>query len=141
MINTPNLYNTITQQARQNSKGFYSCVKQPVQAMIVTSDKTTKIYGMNKIINPITTCPRVEQDMKTGEGYHLCHEVCNQQAHAEVDAIMNAKKQNIDIHGSTLYLAGHTYCCDNCLEQMYKSGVKKVFVIAENNSVFKYYEL
>jgi len=140
MLKTKRLYDFITQNTLTANHGFHTCIKQSVQAMIV-SVKDEKVYGMNKTNNYVAVCPRVEQNMKTGEGYHLCKEVCNQGSHAEVDAIANAIKQNVDLIGSTLYLTGHTYCCDNCLKEMKTTQIKQVYIIAENNEIIKEYSL
>jgi tRNA(Arg) A34 adenosine deaminase TadA len=49
--------------------------------------------------------------METGVGCELCKEVCEQDAHAEVNAIRLAGERS---HGATLYLEGHAYACDSC---------------------------
>ena len=56
--------------------------------------------------------------------------------HAEVNAIRNAKKT--DLTGSELYLTGHTYCCDNCLSEMKAAGIRKVFILNEDEVVRDY---
>lgn len=100
------------------------CVKQTVKALIV-SVTGAKVLGSNAINNKVNECPRVVKGCVTGEGYDLCKSVCNQNEHAEVTAIQNAKKANIDLKGSTLYLTGHTYFCDNCTQAMKEAGIKK----------------
>lgn len=104
------------------------CLKQTVKAIIVTQDGQ-RILGSNAINNDVDICPRVVENMPTGEGYHLCKDVCNQNEHAEVTAIQNAKKQGMDIQGATLMLTGHTYCCDNCISSMKEAGITKAVCV------------
>lgn len=104
------------------------CTKQSVQAAIV-SLKNEIVYGDNAIRNDVPVCPRAEQNLPTGVGYELCKSVCNQNEHAEVTAIQNAKEKGICIQGATLYLIGHTYCCDNCKAAMKEAGIVKAICI------------
>ena len=115
------------------------CLKQTVKALIV-SNNGEEVFGSNHINNKVKECPRVTEGCQTGEGYHLCKEVCNQSSHAEVDAIKNAKEKGVNLQGATLYLSGHTYCCMNCLENMKNAGIKKAFVF-NNEGVCKEYNL
>jgi len=105
-----------------------SCLKQVVKAVIRT-EKGELVFGSNDINVELDSCPRVEKGCKTGEGYELCKKICKQKSHAEITAIQNAKKQGIDIKNGTLFLVGHTYCCENCLDGMKKAGLKKAFVL------------
>jgi deoxycytidylate deaminase len=66
--------------------------------------------------------------MKTGEGYDL-FDICKQENHAELAAILDAKSKNIDLLDSTLFLLGHTYCCQPCLDKMRDTGIKQYFVL------------
>jgi hypothetical protein len=95
-----------------NEVGNGNCVKQNVAARLHTADGEVFV-GTNRCHNPQTECPREVQGMRSGEGYHLCIEVCQQPAHAEVDAIRQAGEK---ARGSIIYLAGHTYACGNCQE-------------------------
>lgn len=113
------------------------CLKQSVKALIITKDGK-EVYGANDIRNEVTVCPRVEKGCKTGEGYDLCKSVCNQNFHAEVSAIQNAKEKGIDIKGSTLYLVNHTYCCDNCIAKMKIAGIKEAHILLEDGKTHSY---
>lgn len=75
--------------------------------------------GTNWCENPQAVCPRM--GMGTGQGYHLCREVCRQPNHAEVDVCLKAGKR---ARGGTLYLFGHYYFCDSCVETIKKYGLK-----------------
>ena len=114
---------------------YQPCLKQSVFAMLETSCGT-KVFGSNKMMNTeVTECPRELQGYVSGAGYHLCKEVCQQQAHAEVDAINSAKDQGLDISGAKLSLVGHTYCCDGCLGDMTLHGIDTVVIYDDNNNI------
>lgn len=93
------------------------CKKQTTIAVIVNNGRYWT--GSNWVNDEQAVCPR--EGMKSGEGYHLCKEICNQPSHAEVDACLQAGE---NARGGTLYLIGHTYCCDNCLRVMKEHGIK-----------------
>jgi deoxycytidylate deaminase len=97
------------------------CAKQTTIAVIETNSRYW--IGTNWCYNAQNECPR--KDMPTGVGYELCEEVCDQNAHAEVDACKNAGR---GANGGTLYLLGHTYCCDNCKRVMNEYGIKNVVI-------------
>jgi deoxycytidylate deaminase len=99
------------------------CAKQSVIAII--ENNGSFYIGSNWCEFPQDTCPRI--GMKTGEGYNLCRDVCGQYNHAEVDACVKAGEKATK--GGTLYLIGHTYCCDNCKKVMKEYGIKKVVVV------------
>ena len=64
--------------------------------------------------------------MKTGEGYELCRDICQQQNHAEVDACLKAGD---GAKGGDLYLIGHYYCCDPCKKVMEQHGIKNIHIV------------
>jgi deoxycytidylate deaminase len=106
--------------------GENRCAKVTTVAIIINGDKI--FVGSNSVGNPQKTCPRDEAGFKTGEGYHLCKEVCNQGAHAEVDACQKAGEH---AKGGTLILMGHYYCCDNCIKVMEEHGIEKVKILKD----------
>jgi len=101
------------------------CAKQQTVAIIENNGKFW--IGRNDCASPQQICPRVEQNCKTGEGYNLCIEVCEQQGHAEV---MACKEAGEEARGGTLYLFGHYYCCDNCLKVMKEHGIKDIKIMS-----------
>lgn len=107
------------------------CKKQTTYAVIY-KDKQVVGTGTNQISADIDICPRDEAGCVSGEGYHMCKEVCKQAGHAEVMACKDAGKKAL---GGTLYLMGHTYCCDNCIEVMADHGIFEVIIcdLKENN--------
>jgi len=106
------------------------CKKQTTFAVIVTDNRV--FVGRNGCCNSIENCPR--EGMGTGVGYELCLNVCGQVSHAEVDAINQAGDL---AKGGTMYLHGHTYACDNCIEAASKAGVREIVLVESSKSLWK----
>ena len=98
------------------------CVKQTTVAIIINNGYFW--VGTNECLNAQKKCPR--KDLPTGVGYELCKSICKQVGHAEVNA---CKKSGKNAKGGTLYLIGHTYCCDNCKKIMLDYGIENVVVV------------
>lgn len=98
------------------------CAKRTVTATIVAQNGR-RYVGTNWCANPQAVCPRA--DMPTGVGYELCASVCQQSAHAEVNAIAEAGQ---DAAGATLYLQGHTYACQPCAAACERAGIKQIVI-------------
>jgi deoxycytidylate deaminase len=98
------------------------CKKQTTLAIIMKDNKLISI-GINEIKAEVIECPRM--GLPSGVGYELCKSICNQKYHAEVDACVKAGEM---AKGATLYLIGHTYCCDNCKKTMDEYGIANVIV-------------
>ncbi len=98
------------------------CAKQTTIAIIECTNGKYYI-GTNWCQNAQKECPR--KDLPTGIGYEMCEDICEQYAHAEVDACLNALTES---KGGTLYLLGHTYCCENCKNIMDDYGIANVVI-------------
>lgn len=98
------------------------CAKQTVTATIIASDGT-RFSATNYCLMPQRTCPR--SGMPTGHGYTLCREICQQPAHAEVNALQLAKGK---AQGGTLYLVGHTYACESCTKAAQEAGIVRIVI-------------
>lgn len=83
-----------------------------------------KVVGTNACANPQRECPRL-----SGEDYTKCTTVCNQQGHAEIQALRAA---GIFVaggaRGARAYLQGHTYACRECQEALFAAGVLSITV-------------
>lgn len=112
--------NVATKVKRLAPVGSGPCVKQTVTATVVSTTGAHYV-ATNHCLAPQSSCPRA--GMPTGVGYELCRDVCNQPAHAEVNAITFAGKH---AKGATLYLEGHTYACESCKEAAEKAGVVNI---------------
>ncbi len=53
----------------------------------------------------------------------MCRDICGQTGHAEINAIRLAGKK---AKGSTVYMEGHTYCCEACKKAMAAVGVENI---------------
>lgn len=100
------------------------CAKQNVLATLI-SDGGEVFVGTNLCLNPQQECPRDKYGMKSGEGYHLCEDICQQRSHAEVDAITKAGEK---ARGGIIYLTGHQYACANCSSCAEQASVKTINV-------------
>ena len=94
-----------------------TCAKQLVTATVVAKDGR-RFVGTNACAKPQVVCPR--GDMPTGHGYELCASVCEQQGHAEVQALRAAGSAAV---GATVYLQGHDYGCNSCIAALRAAGV------------------
>lgn len=103
-------------------RGSGPCVKQTVTASVVAPNGD-QFIATNHCMNPQTECPRA--GMPTGVGYELCVSVCQQPAHAEVNAVRFAGDA---ARGATLYLQGHTYACDSCQAAAREAGIVRVVI-------------
>jgi deoxycytidylate deaminase len=99
-----------------------TCAKQTVTATIITADGQ-RFVGTNFARNPQDACPRA--DMPSGVGYHMCAEICQQPAHAEVNAIRHAGDL---ARGAILYLEGHSYACPDCQQACDHAGIRQIIV-------------
>lgn len=102
-----------------------TCIKQTVTAKIIAIDGS-EFIGTNWCQNPQDKCPRDTQGYETGQGYHLCNEICGQSSHAEVDAINKAGEK---AKGAKLYLSGHTYACEPCKSSCLSAGIDEIIIL------------
>lgn len=100
------------------------CKKQTVTA-VLTAKSGDVFIGTNYCNNAQSVCPRDAEGFKTGEGYHLCKDACDQVGHAEEVAISLAGDKAF---GSVIELYGHTYACDNCKKVASLAGVEKIII-------------
>lgn len=113
------------------------CIKQSVYAMLVTADGR-EFFGANWMTNgDVTICPRVERNCASGTGYELCQTVCNQEFHAERFALDACINEHCDPEGSTVWVTGHTYCCDGCITAMQNAGVARA-VVLDSGKVYQF---
>lgn len=90
------------------------CAKQTVTCTIVAVTGE-RFVGTNWCRNPQAQCPRAP-----GEGYEKCAAVCDQNAHAEIDALRKAGEM---AYGATAVLSGHTWACRACQEALFGAGI------------------
>ena len=101
------------------------CLKQIVKATIYDQNDEVISVGYNDITKEeVTECPR--KGMVSGEGYHLCKEVCGQEAHAEIVALRNAGSR--DLNNCYLKLEGHSYACEPCKQALRLRGINTIMI-------------
>lgn len=113
------------------------CAKQATAAVVV---KNGVVIGSGTNAGKkLKECPREAAGCKTGEGYHLCKQHCDQEGHAEVMAIKDAIGKGFDgeLEGADLYLDGHWYCCKNCWDAMIAVGIKNVYLRKDSKKLYK----
>lgn len=110
---------------------FRPCLKQEVFTVLVTKDGQ-EFFGSNEMKACISICPREELNIPSGQGYHHCKETCHQDFHGEHQSCDRAEKAEADTNDSIMYIVGHHYCCDNCLNVMRNANVSKVVYVEEN---------
>ena len=136
MCKNHNLSNEIISGSKMFNIGYFPCVKQSVEAMLVLKDGT-KIYGSNVQEINKSVCPRVRDGVSD---YKLCDSECMQVNHAERDAIMKAIKWGYDTTDSVMYLTGHWICCDECRIVMSKNGIREAILVNDKGLVINHVE-
>jgi deoxycytidylate deaminase len=96
------------------------CAKQTVTATVMAQDGR-RFVATNHCNRPQPACPR--DGLPTGTGYYLCRQICDQPAHAEVNVLAAAGEA---ARGATLYLQGHTYACQECLDACMRAGIARI---------------
>jgi deoxycytidylate deaminase len=94
-----------------------SCAKKRVQCVLIAKDGDVFV-GENWCNSPQVSCPR-----EPGEGYQKCKDVCDQNAHAEVEAIQLA---GMKARGATAYLINHHHYCRDCQVALFDAGVESL---------------
>lgn len=102
------------------------CAKRVVTATLVTPTGE-RVQSTNFCYNPQKTCPRDAAGYESGEGYHLCEEICDQPAHAEVNALVHATClfSPAIIKDSTIYV-DYTWICGSCKAEAKSYGAEVV---------------
>lgn len=97
-----------------------SCAKKKVLCFLISKDLEVFI-GENNCLNPQPTCPR-----EPGEGYEKCKSICQQTAHAEVNAIAVAGAK---ARGAKAFILHKRVCCD-CQSSLDEAGVDSVTLVS-----------
>ena len=94
-----------------------TCAKRIVTCVLI-SNTGEVLKRQNTCLNPQPVCPRLP-----GEGYLKCSTICNQQGHAEIQALKAARLTGFPLEGATAHLYGHDYICKDCAEGLKENGV------------------
>lgn len=93
------------------------CAKRQILC-IITTQYGRRYGGENDCANPQTTCPRLP-----GEGYEKCKTICQQDGHAELQALAAAKEENAYLQGASAFIRGHYYICEPCGKALRDAGI------------------
>jgi len=93
-----------------------TCDRKHVGAVIVR-DKTILSTGYNGSIRGMPHCDEVGHDMENGH--------CVATIHAEANAILQAAKNGVGIHGAEIYITASP--CWICFKMIANTGIKKIY--------------
>jgi cytidine deaminase len=99
------------------------CAKRTVSCMILTTDGGM-FLGSNACENPQAACPRAP-----GEGYEKCTTICQQGAHAEIQALESAQAAGANFKDAVAFIRGHHYICEPCGAALKAAGVLQVTLV------------
>ena len=120
------LSHPVLEEWLEGSSGFYIAYSTIGMRIVrIKEENTGPCAKQNVLATLVSECPRDTFGMKSGEGYHLCEEICQQRSHAEVDAITQAGEK---AKGGIIYLTGHQYACGNCSSCAEQASVKTINV-------------
>ncbi len=104
-----------------------TCAKTVVMCRITLPEDSkghVRVFiGYNDCANPQEVCPRLP-----GEGYEKCKSICNQGAHAEINALNKLYEAGRKAYGARAEVWGNTYACKECQEALYAAGVDTIKV-------------
>lgn len=100
-----------------------SCLRRQVGALLV-KDRNILATGYNGVPSGITHCDatgclRERLNVPSGERHELCRGL-----HAEQNAIIQAARHGVNIHGATLYCT--TMPCIICSKMLINAGIVRV---------------
>ena len=99
-----------------------TCAKTKVEAELILADGSV-YHGENWCAKPQETCPRDEAGYSSGQGYHLCKSVCEQPAHAEIDAIQKAQTDGKCVKNATMRVFNIHWICGPCTDATKALGI------------------
>lgn len=103
-----------------------TCAKLTVRCVITDASGLVSGVGTNWCDSGVPVCPRAP-----GEGYAKCQTVCNQDGHAEIQALRYAHIRGHDIKGGTAYLSGHYHACEPCARALRDAGIATLVIRQE----------
>lgn len=107
----------------------------PTGSVVVLDNKIIGSGANGSDYHTTHGCDRKKQNMPTGVGYELC-EGCHPKNHSEPRAIQNAKDNGYDTKGADLYLWGHFWCCEPCMNAIISGGIRDVYLLQGSEILF-----
>jgi hypothetical protein len=99
------------------------CAKRRITCDLMTAEGPT-FHGTNDCDNAQEICPRAP-----GEGYEKCASICQQGAHAEIDALNAALRCGYEAKDAVAIIQGHYYICEPCGRALRDAGVRMVKIV------------
>lgn len=126
---------TYMQAARAEARHNSLDDTMPTGSVVVKNERILGRGANGSDYHKLHGCERVKRNIPTGQGYELC-EGCSPKNHSEPKAITDALLHDNDLHGATLYLWGHWWCCEPCWNAMLRVGITNVYVQEGSERLF-----
>lgn len=104
-----------------------TCAKQTVRCVLTNASGLVSGLGSNWCDSGVDVCPRAP-----GEGYEKCQTVCNQDGHAEIQALRYARLRGYNLTGGTAYISGHYHVCEPCARALRDAGITTLVIRQEH---------
>ena len=101
------------------------CRDKTIVAVLTHKPTGQKFYGTNGIKRDVDYCSRNESNHRMNEGYDKCRNICRQEHHAEIVALLSAVRHvpNISLNQCVIDVYGTYQVCNNCQLLLDKHGV------------------
>lgn len=101
------------------------CRDKTIVAVLTHKPTGQKFYGTNGIKRDVGYCSRNEFNHRMNEGYDKCHNICRQEHHAEIAALLSAVRHvpNPPLNQCVIDVYGTYQVCNNCQMVLDKHGV------------------
>ena len=101
------------------------CRDKTIVAVLTHEPSGQKFYGTNGIKRDVGYCPRNESYNRMNEGYAKCRNICEQEHHAEIAALLSAVRHvpNLPLNQCVIEVYGTYQVCNNCQLVLDKHGV------------------
>lgn len=101
------------------------CRDKTIVAVLTHKPTGQKFYGTNGIKRDVGYCPRNESNHRMNDGYDKCRNICRQEHHAEIAALLLAVRHvpNLPLNQCVIDVYGTHQVCNNCQMVLDKHGV------------------
>ena len=101
------------------------CRDKTIVAVLTHEPTGQQFFGTNGIKRDVGYCSRNESNHRMNEGYDKCHDICRQEHHAEIAALLSAVRHvpNPPLHQCVIDVYGTHQVCNNCQMVLDELGV------------------
>ena len=119
-----NLLWQFIQRIQANEKTV-PCRDKTIVAVLTHKPSGQKFHGTNGIKRDVGYCPRNQANDRINMGYDKCKQVCWQEHHAEIAALLSAVRHvpNLPLNQCVIDVYGTYQVCNNCQMVLGKHGV------------------